>query len=232
METKQERLYTPKETAESLGITPDLLRIWTIEFNVVTAWTKADQKGHRRYTKENIETLMTIRNLIHNQNWNYDQVRAWQNGHEDAFLEEKGKAEIEKKTEVVLEKQEQILNDQQDFHEKQMAFNQALLKRLDLLTLELKETKRKLLESEEERETMKGYIENKLEKRDQLLLENIRKQQEVPKEESKQENWQEQLNETLAQRDQLVMETIQSLQKQLQDQQKTHKKGFFSRLFS
>ncbi len=50
-------MHTPKIVADLLGITPDLLKVWSNEFNIQT---ERSQGGHRRYSKENIEELKAI----------------------------------------------------------------------------------------------------------------------------------------------------------------------------
>lgn len=82
-------IYTPKIVAEDLGITPDLLKVWSNEFNIQI---ERIQGGHRRYSKENIEELKGIKEKIHVQKWTYDQVRAWRNGELDLFVSREEKA--------------------------------------------------------------------------------------------------------------------------------------------
>lgn len=169
LELKSE-MYTPKIVADRLGVTPDLLKVWSNEFNIQT---ERSQGGHRRYSKENIEELKAIKEKIQVQNWSYDQVRAWKNGELDSFVSKEEKSELEKKLNEVLENQ-QLQNQ----------FNQALVQKLQEITNELVTTKehlanteRKLTEVEGKNSELEVFIEKKLEKRDQLLLENIRDMQ-------------------------------------------------------
>ncbi len=166
LELKSE-MYTPKIVADRLGVTPDLLKVWSNEFNIQT---ERSQGGHRRYSKENIEELKAIKEKIHVQKWSYDQVRAWKNGELDSFVSKEEKSELEKKLDEVLENQ-QLQNQ----------FNQVLVQKLQEITNELVTTKehlanteRKLTEVESKNSELEVFIEKKLEKRDQLLLENIR----------------------------------------------------------
>ncbi|MFJ8119993.1 MerR family transcriptional regulator [Bacillus mycoides] len=166
MELKSE-MYTPKIVADRLGVTPDLLKVWSNEFNIQT---KRSQGGHRRYSKENIEELIAIKEKIQVQKWSYDQVRAWRNGELDSFVSKEEKSELEKKLDAVLENQ-QLQNQ----------FNQALIHKLEEITNELVTTKehlvnteKKLMEVESKNNELEGFIEKKLEKRDQLLFESIR----------------------------------------------------------
>ncbi|WP_459503916.1 MerR family transcriptional regulator [Bacillus sp. C1] len=166
MELKSE-MYTPKIVADHVGVTPDLLKAWSNEFNIQT---ERSQGGHRRYSKENIEELTAIKEKIQIQKWSYDQVRAWRNGELDVFVSKKEKSELEKKLDTVLENQ-QLQNQ----------FNQTLVQKLQEITNELVTTKehlanteRKLTEVEGKNIELEVFIEKKLAKRDQLLLENIR----------------------------------------------------------
>lgn len=160
-------MYAPKIVADHLGVTPDLLKVWSNEFNIQTV---RSQGGHRRYSKENIEELKAIKEKIQVQKWSYDQVRAWRNGELDLFVSKEEKSELEKKLDEVLENQEL-----------QNQFNQALVQKLQEITNELVTTKehlanteRKLREVEGKNSKLEVFIEEKLEKRDQMLLENIR----------------------------------------------------------
>ncbi|HDR8261186.1 TPA: helix-turn-helix domain-containing protein [Bacillus cereus] len=166
MELKSE-IYTPKTVAELLGVSPDLLKVWSNEFNIQTV---RSQGGHRRYSKNNVEELNAIKEKIQVQKWSYDQVRAWRNGELDLFVSKEEKSELEKKLDEVLENQEL-----------QNQFNQALVQKLQEITNELVMTKEylvnteeKLIEVESKNSELEVFIEKKLEKRDQLLLENIR----------------------------------------------------------
>lgn len=155
---------------ESFRITPDLLKVWSNEFNIQM---ERSQGGHRRYSKENIEELKAIKEKIQVQKWSYDQVRAWRNGELDSFVSKEEKSELEKKLNEVLENQ-QLQNQ----------FNQALVQKLQEITNELVTTKEHLVNAEKKLTEVEGknselevFIEKKLEKRDQLLLENIRDMQ-------------------------------------------------------
>lgn len=53
-------MHTPKIIADLLGVTTDLLKVWSNEFNIQT---ERSQGGHRRYSKENIEELKAIKGV-------------------------------------------------------------------------------------------------------------------------------------------------------------------------
>nr|WP_012263693.1 MerR family transcriptional regulator [Bacillus thuringiensis]ABY68478.1 putative transcriptional regulator [Bacillus thuringiensis] len=167
MELKSE-MYTPKIVADRLGMTPDLLKVWSNEFNIQT---ERSPGGHRRYSKENIEELTAIKEKIQLQKWVLlIRFEHWRNGELDSFVSKEEKSELEKKLDEVLENQ-QLQNQ----------FNQALVQKLQEITNELVTTKehlvnteKKLMEVENKNSELEVFIEKKLEKRDQLLLENIR----------------------------------------------------------
>lgn len=87
-------IHTPKIVANRLEMTPDLLKLWSNEFNIQT---ERSPGGHRRYSKENIEELTAIKEKIQLQKWAYDQVRAWRNGELDLFISKEEKSGLEKK---------------------------------------------------------------------------------------------------------------------------------------
>ncbi|MDQ0197079.1 MerR family transcriptional regulator [Neobacillus ginsengisoli] len=117
MDINQERLYTPKEVAEHLDITPDLLRKWVEEFNIHTEKT---EKGHRRYTKVNIELLMQIRQKLQVESWSWKQVGRCLKGEKEEFMQSVNTNKIEEQLNIILAKLEQ--------HE---LFNRTLLQRLE-----------------------------------------------------------------------------------------------------
>lgn len=156
MEQFQEREYQPKEVAEILDISTDLLRKWTVEFNVVVEKT---EKGHRRYSKKNIEELVAINKKIKEQNWSWDQVRAWRNGEIDVFSNHEETSNLEKKMDKLME----MLEEERAARKKQEEFNMILVQKLA---------------------DMESYIQKQLpnredvEKRDRQLLLELRKEQE------------------------------------------------------
>ncbi|PGU18162.1 MerR family transcriptional regulator [Bacillus thuringiensis] len=166
MELKSE-MHTPKIVADLLRVTPDLLKVWSNEFNIQT---ERSQGGHRRYSKENIEELIAIKEKIQVQKWSYDQVRAWRNGELDLFVSKEEKSELEKKLDEVLENQQL----QNQFNKTLVQKLQEIMNELVITKEHLSNTERKLIEVEGKNIELEVFIEKKLEKRDQLLLENIR----------------------------------------------------------
>ncbi|MCP3033568.1 MerR family transcriptional regulator [Halobacillus sp. A1] len=171
METN--RIYKPSEVAEILNISSDLLRKYTDTFNIQTDWTQKNRKGHRRYTKENVEELIAIREKIEKQNWSWDQVSSWLNGEEEQYFKNyEERSKLENKIDKLMDQQAQML-EQQKLQEQ---FNLALLQKLE--------------KSSNEKQELKQYIDEMTKKRDEKLIEQIAaaKEEETEKEvEEKQE---------------------------------------------
>jgi DNA-binding transcriptional MerR regulator len=160
----ENKLYKPGEVSGIVNIGTDLLRKYSDFFNIQTEWTQPNQKGHRRYSKQNVEELIAIKKKIQEQNWTWDQVLAWRNGEEEAFFKDhQERSVLEKKIDQLLESQVQM----REHQKQQEQFNQALIKRLE--------------EVSQHKHQLEKYIEEKLQSRDQLLLESLRKTQEDKK---------------------------------------------------
>lgn len=98
--------YTMKEVVEITELSNDLLRVYEKEFDLEIARTKG---GHRRYSEEDINQLITIRKKIQEQNWTYKQVRAWLHG-EDITLALQDH-QVTSNLEKQLEKQTEMIQD-------------------------------------------------------------------------------------------------------------------------
>lgn len=155
-EKTEERYYKPSEVSKTVGVTPDLLRKWVDAFALEIDTT---DKGHRRYTKKDIELLITISKKINEQKWSWKQVRSWLNGDEESFVEHEEKSRLEQK----LDKQSAEMAEMKEMMERQEQFNQVLVERLENLHQYIRE---ELPQRQE------------IEKRDVQLLETIRKKQE------------------------------------------------------
>lgn len=134
--------YTPAEAARILDLSSDLIRKYCEYFNIITEWTQPENKGHRRFTKENIESLLEIKKLIQVEKMTWPQTRDYLNGEIEHFFEQETKANLEKKIDSVIEMQTNL--------------NEvliALTKNLDAISNEnqqlIKENQRILLETEE-----------------------------------------------------------------------------------
>ncbi|QSB50612.1 MerR family transcriptional regulator [Parageobacillus toebii] len=159
----QTELFTPKTAAKMVGVDAELLKVWCNEFNIQTERTEG---GHRRYSRDNIATLKEIRKKIQEQNWSYDQVRAWLNGSIEAFTTTEQRSELEKKVDKLLEEAEQ----QKQFREQQMKFQQALIQRLAML----EQQNQQLIEENRSLKALFG-------ERDQLFLESLKQSMEKTK---------------------------------------------------
>lgn len=69
-------LRTPQEVASRLDISPSTLRRWSEEFaDYISEQASSPQgKSHRRYTEQDVETLMTVKEFM-SDGLTYEQVR-------------------------------------------------------------------------------------------------------------------------------------------------------------
>lgn len=98
----EKKQYTMKETIDMTGLTDDLIRTYTEEFNIQVERTKGN---HRRFSVENIEMLLSIKKKISEQNWSYNQVRDWLNGDitTELLKESQISTNLEKKLDLILD---------------------------------------------------------------------------------------------------------------------------------
>lgn len=136
MEKNQEiKEYKMKEVAEITGLSNDLLRTYEEEFNLQIARTSG---GHRRYTEEDINTFVTIKKKIQEQNWSYKKIRAWLNGEEMSvqIQEQQVVSNLERK----LDQQTELIQDLSEKLEKSMMLQVEMVKQMQ----ELKQEKKQL----------------------------------------------------------------------------------------
>jgi DNA-binding transcriptional MerR regulator len=100
---ENKRLYTPSETAEKLDIATGLLNKWILFFEVETEWTKEGKTGHRRYTAEQLEVLLKIKEKVQDLNWSWGKTKAWLNGDEtvNPVLKTSIEAKMDKQAELI-----------------------------------------------------------------------------------------------------------------------------------
>ncbi|WP_242249037.1 MerR family transcriptional regulator [Bacillus cereus group sp. BfR-BA-01523] len=136
MESNQEvKEYKMKEVAEITGLSNDLLRTYEEEFNLQIARTSG---GHRRYTEEDINTFVTIKKKIQEQNWSYKKIRSWLSGEEMSvpIQEHQVVSNLEKK----LDQQTELIQDLSEKLEKSMMLQVEMVKQMQ----ELKQEKKQL----------------------------------------------------------------------------------------
>ncbi|MEI4618225.1 MerR family transcriptional regulator [Bacillus cereus] len=98
--------YTQKEVVELTGVSNDLLRVYEKEFSLNISRTPG---GHRRYSEEDIKSIISIRKKIQEQNWSYKQVRAWRNGEDiNPILQEQ---QITSNLEKMMFEQKELIQD-------------------------------------------------------------------------------------------------------------------------
>ncbi|MHB0801545.1 MerR family transcriptional regulator [Bacillus thuringiensis] len=123
--------YTMKETTEITDLSSDLLRLYEKEFNLQIGRTPG---GHRRYGEKDINTLITIKKKIQEQNWSYKQVRAWLNGEDVSILlqEQQVSSNLEKK----LEEQQDMIRELTLKVEQSMTLQVEMIKQIQNLQQE------------------------------------------------------------------------------------------------
>ena len=100
IKTLEERLYQPKEVSRITGVEAATLNKWANHFGLQTEWTGGEpKKGHRRYTKENVEEVLQLKELIQVQKLDWDGAESVFRGIEQEFIVDQTKTKLEKEIE-------------------------------------------------------------------------------------------------------------------------------------
>lgn len=161
----EERFYQPKEVSKITGIESATLNKWVNHFKIETEWTLGHKKGHRRYSKENIEEILQLKDLIVKQKMDWDAAESAFRGIETKFIVDHTKTKIEKQLEKNFEITEEVLRETQDIKE----FNKQLIHQLQMITEELKLTKEELRESKNENKYLLENLETEVKLRNKAL---------------------------------------------------------------
>lgn len=137
MESGEKTLYQPKEVSKITGVESSTLNKWANRFDLQTEWTLGNKKGHRRYTKENIEEVLQLKKLIVEEKMDWDAAEVAFRGIEQEFIVDHTKTRIEKQLEKNYEMTEEVLEATKDIRE----FNKQLLEQLQMITKELVDVK-------------------------------------------------------------------------------------------
>ncbi|MGM2799385.1 MerR family transcriptional regulator [Bacillus cereus group sp. Bce004] len=134
MNLEENKEYTLKQVSEITGLSNDLLRIYEKEFNLQIKRTNG---GHRRYTEEDINQLVTIKKMIQEQNLSYKQVRSWLNGEDvmPALQDHKVASNLEKK----VEEQSELIRDLTEKLDKSIQLQVATMQMVSELQAEKKQ---------------------------------------------------------------------------------------------
>ncbi|BCC56652.1 MerR family transcriptional regulator [Bacillus cereus] len=160
MESNQEaKEYKMKEVSEITGLSNDLLRTYEEEFNLQIARTSG---GHRRYTEEDINTFVTIKKKIQEQNWSYKKIRSWLSGEEMSvpIQEHQVVSNLEKK----LDKQAEMIQDLTDKLDQSLTLQAAMMQ--------------KMMELQTEKKQLQTIVENRNQDFINTLIEEKRKDRE------------------------------------------------------
>lgn len=105
---EQVTFWTPQAMARKLDISTATLRRWSDEFSehLSQQADSAEGRSHRRYTDEDLDTLLVVKNLM-NSGLTYEQARQQLAGHEgDDSAANDDEAELNLRDEVGLEPEE------------------------------------------------------------------------------------------------------------------------------
>lgn len=169
-----ETLYKIGEVVELTGLSEDQVRDYVDEFNIQIERTKG---GHRRFTKENIEILITIKKKLTEQMWSFQQVRRWINGESETVIHEKEfQTDLEKKIDLLLEGRSR--DDE---------FQKLLIQKLDEQAKHYEKLMNEMQQKhQKELDEQRLFLENKLTERNDDIVNRIRISQ-VENQEEKQE---------------------------------------------
>lgn len=151
---EQDGLFSQKRACELTGLTSDLLRVYEKEFNIEVFRTNG---GHRRYSQENLELFIKIKDKIQQNGWLYDDVRRWLNGEVTTKVLEdhQVKTNLEKKFDQVSEKQDETAQKLDQLIETFGAFAQLMTQKETAASLQ-NEQILKFLESPNARLLLEG----------------------------------------------------------------------------
>lgn len=162
----EERLYQPKEVSKITGVEASTLNKWANHFDLKTEWTGGEtKKGHRRYTKENVEEVLQLKELIQIQGMDWDAAESAFRGIETEFIVDHTKTKLEKQIEKNTEITEEVLKATQEIRE----FNRQLVQQLEMVMNELHSTKLELAEVKNENKKLNENLESEVELRNKAL---------------------------------------------------------------
>lgn len=177
----EERLYQPKEVSKITGVESATLNKWANHFKLETKWSGGEtKKGHRRYTKENVEEVLQLKELIQTQKLDWEAAESVFRGIETEFIVDQTKSKIEKEIEKNTKLVAEVLENTQEIRR----FNEQLVKQLEMVTNELHSTKKELLEVKKENESQQMLLESLkdyIEEQDDVVENEEYKEEQYPK---------------------------------------------------
>lgn len=157
---EENKEYSLREVTKVTGLSSDLLRIYEKEFNLQINRTSG---GHRRYTEEDINQLVTIKKKIQDLNWSYKQVRNWLNG-EDTSLALQDH-EVVSNLEKQMNEQKEMIQDLAEKLDRSMTVQATMMQKMLELQTENNEMRKTMLqigantEEKEDREQVRKTLE-------------------------------------------------------------------------
>jgi DNA-binding transcriptional MerR regulator len=190
----------PKQLAEILGVSTSTLSKMTKDFNIETLWTQQDKKGQRRYTKDNVQDLLLIRQYIEVDGLGWEDAKKRFEGRSPEFLVDETKTKSSKEYD---ELKQLFLEGRQE----QEAFFKAVLQRMDQVVEDaVKRATQPLIEEKE------FYKQKYLESNDRAeKLETVVKIEMNNVKEELSEQMQQQIKEYKENQNILIAETAKSL---------------------
>lgn len=153
-----------KDVEQITGLTEHTIRTWCKSFNIQLEKTEG---GHRRFTKENIEILLAIKEKRDVQNWSIKQIQSWMNGETTSSMLQS--TEIKSNLEKRLEKQDEKID-------MLVELNKKLVEKLDEQNKNLNQQLE--LQRNEIIIAVNDKLKDETERRDRQLMLELRKSQE------------------------------------------------------
>ena len=197
----------PKQLAELLGVSTSTLSKMTKDFNIETLWTQQDKKGQRRYTKDNVQDLLLIRQYIEVDGLGWEDAKNRFEGRSPEFLVDKTKTkqskELDELKKLLLEERQE----RREAEQRQEEFFKAVLQKMDQVVEDaVKRATEPLIEEKE------FYKQKYLESNDRAeKLESVVKIEMSNVKEELSEQMQQQIKEYKENQNILIAETAKSL---------------------
>lgn len=140
----------PKQLAEILGVSTSTLLKMTKDFNIETLWTQQDKKGQRRYTKDNVQDLLLIRQYIEVDGLGWEDAKKRFEGRSPEFLVDETKTkrskELDELKQLLLEERQE----RREAEQRQEEFLKVVMQRMDQVVEEaVKKATQPLIEENE-----------------------------------------------------------------------------------
>ena len=131
LELKDDTKLSPKDVAAMLEISTSTLIKWTEYFGIEPLWTQPDKKGQRRFTKENIQDLLLIKQFVQDEGMKWEDALKRFEGRLPEFLVDekrtKQSRELDELKQLLLEER----LERREAEQRQEEFLKAVMQRMD-----------------------------------------------------------------------------------------------------